>query len=48
MTKDQLLEVLMLLSALEAWSYTTKHELPPFLFDRLTATVQALEAEIFK
>lgn len=35
MSKDQIIEILMLLSALESWSYSTGKPLPDYLRDSL-------------
>ena len=46
MTKPEALELLMLLSALESWSFSAKTNLPDYLHDRLTASVAALTADV--
>jgi hypothetical protein len=48
MTKEQILEVLKLLSALEAWSFAEKHNLPDYLFDRLDKSIQVLTAKVLE
>ena len=40
MTKEQILETLLLLSALEAWSFAEKHRLPDYLIEDLDKVVR--------
>lgn len=44
--REQTLELLMLLSALESWSFAAEHRLPDGLATRLDAAVAALRAEV--
>ncbi len=44
--REQNLEMLMLLSALESWSFAADHRLPEMLATRLDAAVAALRAEV--
>ncbi len=44
--REQNLELLMLLSALESWSFAADHRLPEMLATRLDAAVEALRAEV--
>lgn len=44
--REQNLELLMLLSALESWSFAAEHRLPESLATRLDATIYALRAEV--
>ena len=46
MTKEQILEVLKLLSALEAWSFAEKHSLPDYLWERLDKSIQVLTDKV--
>lgn len=48
MTKDQLLDALKLLSALEAWSFAEKHRLPDYLLEDLDKMVAVIRGEILK
>ena len=48
MTKEQILEVIKLLSALESWSFANKHNLPDFLYEKITASMEVLEKELLK
>ena len=48
MTKQQLLDLLKLLSALESWSFSNKHTIPDYLLQRMDSLVAELEKEILK
>lgn len=48
MTKAQLIEILMLLSAVESWSFADKHRMPDYLQDRLSEAVNLLMQEALK
>jgi len=48
MTKENHLELLMLLSALESWSFSASTTLPDYLHERITNAVEALRAEVLK
>jgi hypothetical protein len=48
MTKEQILEVLKLLSALEAWSFANNHSLPDYLFDRLDKSIEVLTSKVLE
>lgn len=48
MTREQIVETLMLLSALEAWSFAEKHQLPDHLLERLDALIDAYRKELLK
>jgi hypothetical protein len=48
MTKEQILEVIKLLSALEAWSFAEKHNLPEYLWERLDKSIQVLTAKVLE
>lgn len=48
MTKEQHLQILMVLSALESWGYSEKHYLPDFLAERLGDAIEALRLEVLK
>lgn len=48
MTKPESLDLLMLLSALESWSFAADHRLPESLATRLDAAVAALRAEVLE
>ena len=44
--REQTLELLMLLSAMESWSFASDHRLPEMLATRLDAAVETLRAEV--
>ena len=46
--REQTLELLMLLSALESWSFAAEHRLPEMLATRLDAAVEAMRAEVLE
>lgn len=48
MTKEQHLQILMLLSALESWGYSENKRLPDFLSERLGDAIEALRLEVLK
>ena len=48
MTKEQHLQILMLLSALESWCYSEKHYLPEILAERLGDAIELLCEEVLK
>jgi hypothetical protein len=48
MTKQELLKILRLLSALESASLVSKISLPDYLYEQLTDATEVLEREILK
>ena len=48
MTKQEYINILKLLSALEGWSYSVGARLPDQLAEDLTAAVHVLERDILK
>ena len=46
MTRPESLELLMLLSALESWSFSAGKTLPDYLHDQLCRSVKALTADV--
>ena len=46
--REQTLDLLMLLSALESWSFAAEHRLPEMLATRLDAAVEAMRAEVLE
>jgi hypothetical protein len=48
MTKEQILDTIKLLSALEAWSFANQHRLPDYLLEVLDKTIEVLSAEVLK
>jgi hypothetical protein len=48
MTKEEALELLKLLSALESWSFADKHHLPAYLYEKIANSMEILEKAILK
>ena len=48
MTKEEVLNIIKLLSALEAWSFAEKHCLPDYLLEDLENCVNVLCEEVLK
>ena len=48
MSKQDLLDLLKLLSALESWSFSNGQRMPDYLIEKLDAVILALEREILK
>ena len=48
MTKQEALNLIKLLSALESWAFSTKTMLPDYLHDDLCVTVRKLEAIVLE
>ena len=46
--REQAIDLLMLLSALESWSFAAEHRLPEMLATRLDAAVEAMRAEVLE
>ena len=48
MSKEQMLEMIKLLSALESWSFSSGQRLPDYLFESLDKAIGELSAEVLK
>jgi hypothetical protein len=48
MTRQEILELLMLLSAMESWMLASKSTMPDYLHDKLCNAIELLSKEIFK
>ena len=48
MTKENLLDILQLLSALESWSFANNQRLPDYLLEHLQRSVDVLREEVMK
>ena len=48
MTKQDYIEIIKLLSALESWSFAEKHRLPDYLLENIASFMEKLEAEVLK
>ena len=46
MTKEQALELIKLLSAVESWSFADKHRMPDYLYEKIDESIKALEKEV--
>ena len=46
MTNPQILDLLMLLSAIESWSFADKHRMPDYLYERLDTAIDLLRKEL--
>lgn len=46
MTNPQILDLLMLLSALESWSFADKHRMQDYLYERLYASIEVLRKDL--
>lgn len=48
MTKEQALNIIKLLSAIESWSFATKERMPDYLHDDLCVHIEVLEAIVLE
>ena len=48
MSKEELLQIIKLLSALESWSFSSKTPIPDYLFERIDTMLERLEEEVLK
>ena len=48
MTKEQIIEIIRLLSSLEAWSFAEKRNPPDFILERLDKAIEVLTREVLK
>ena len=48
MTKEQILQIIKLLSAVESWSYADKRQMPEYLYERIDEAMKLLEQEVLK
>lgn len=48
MTKEQALQIIKLLSAVESWSYADNHRMPDYLYERIEEAMAVLEREVLK
>jgi len=47
-TKEQALQIIKLLSAVESWSYADKHRMPDYLYEQIEKAMAVLEQEVLK
>ena len=43
MTKEQALDLIKLLSAVESWSFADKHRMPDYLYDKIDENMKVLD-----
>lgn len=48
MTKEQALQIIKLLAAIESWSFADKHVMPDYLYERIDEAMTLLEQEVLK
>jgi hypothetical protein len=48
MTKEQYLQIIKLLSAVESWSFADNHRMPHYLYERIDEAMAVLEQEVLK
>jgi hypothetical protein len=48
MTKEEALQIIKLLSAMESWSFANNQKMPDYLLDRLQSAIEILEREVLK
>ena len=48
MTKEQALQIIKLLSAVESWSFAHSHQMPEYLYEKIEAAMAVLEQEVLK
>lgn len=48
MTKEEILQLIKLLAALESWSFVCKERLPDYLYEKIDIAMERLEKELFK
>ena len=48
MTKQELISLLKLISAVESWSFSCNHRLPDYLLNKIDAAMLMVEREIVK
>jgi len=48
MTKEQILQLIKLLAAVESWSFADKHRMPDYLYERIDEAMEVLEQEVLK
>ena len=48
MTKEQIVELIKLLSAMESWSFADKHVMPAYLYEKISDAMDVLTKEVLK
>lgn len=48
MTKQDALDIIKLLSAVESWSFADKHRMPDYLYEQIATAMETLTVEVMK
>ena len=48
MTKEQMIELIKLLSALESWSFSAGHRMPDYFFEKIDKAMNELTQEVLE
>ena len=48
MTKEEALQIIKTLSAMESWSFSLKERPPEYLLERIAESIEVLEREVLK
>jgi hypothetical protein len=48
MTKQEALDIIKLLSAVESWSFADNRRMPDYLYEQLSAAIETLTGEVMK
>lgn len=48
MTKEEAMQIIKLLSAMESWSFANNQRMPEYLIQRLNESIAVLEREVLK
>jgi len=48
MTKQEYLDIIKLLSAIESWSFADKHKMPDYLYEQIATAIELLTIEVLK
>ena len=46
MSKQQALDIIKLLSAVESWSFADKHRMPDYLYEKISESIDVLTIEL--
>lgn len=46
--KQNLVDILMLLSAIESWSFSSNSKMPDYLIERLDTSIEVIRKEVLK
>ena len=48
MTKEECLQIIKLLSAMESWSFAHSPQMPDYLYEKIDEAMKLLEQEVLK